>query len=73
MVRNLIMVGALLAASLAAGCSGIPVPTVRAYHNNVGKAYLKYLDKDARLNAGQKKTRAQLFHSMERLLQEEEK
>lgn len=71
-MRSLLMVGALLAASLVAGCGGIPVPTVRAYHNNVGRAYLRYLDKDASLNAGQKATRAQLVHSMERLLKEAE-
>ncbi len=71
-MRSLMIVGVLAAVSLA-GCGKIPVPTIRAYHDAVGKPFVRYMEADATLTADQKRIRKQTVDSFERLLQQAEK
>lgn len=69
-MRTLLLIFVL---AIPAGCGKIPIPTIRAYHDAVGRGYERYVRVDTRLTDDEKRARLQAVESMERLLKEAEK
>lgn len=69
-MRKLLAVAVLSLSFISVGCSGVPYAVIRLYQDSVGQGYLKYLEKDATLDANSKRIRRQAVDSMEKRLKE---
>ena len=72
-MRTAVLTVVVAAASLLAGCKGVPVPTCRAYYNATGPALTRYVQADDSLDEDQKRVRLQAVESFGRVLDEAEK